>query len=168
MGRLTRHMNGVIATYAQTIPICSRSVHHPICYPKPFGGKGCELTLALCTISSSTAGGNCCSVAKSRRGDELPIPEVLLKTVVMMVRANVPPNGSATAIRDMTVATWFGKKPIPWSEPVGVQIASVRTGVVIRIGDLSCLVPGINLNPVPAPVMAIIPKMVARLSLHRA
>lgn len=45
------------------------------------------------------------------------MPDVLLKTVDMMVSANVPPKGRATAMREMTVATLFGKKPIPWSEP---------------------------------------------------
>lgn len=49
---------------------------------------------------------------KSLNGDDCPMPDVLLKTVAMIVKANVPPNGRATAIRESTVAMWEGKKPI--------------------------------------------------------
>lgn len=41
---------------------------------------------------------------KSRRGESGPIPDALLKTVAIIVRARVPPKGIATAMRDTTVA----------------------------------------------------------------
>ncbi len=43
-----------------------------------------------------------------------------MKTVDIIVNANVPPNGSATAIRDMTVAMLFGKNPTAWRDPEDV------------------------------------------------
>ena len=91
------------------------------------GGAG-EVTLALFTMVSSTAGGCCCSVARLRRGDELLMPETLLKTAAMTVKATVPPNGSATAMKDTTVAMWRGKKPTPWRAPA--QRTSWSAGVL--------------------------------------
>lgn len=48
----------------------------------------------------------------SRSGECGPIPEVLLNTVAMMVRASVPPKGNATAMSETTVAMCSGKKPM--------------------------------------------------------
>ena len=43
-------------------------------------------------------------VVKSRKEELLDMPEVLLNTVDMMVRASVPPKGKETAIKEITVA----------------------------------------------------------------
>jgi len=40
-------------------------------------------------------------------------PALLLKTVSMMVIANVPPKGTAKEVSAITDAILFGKKPIP-------------------------------------------------------
>lgn len=45
------------------------------------------------------------------------MPEVLLKTVDIIVRAIVPPNVVATAITEITVEMCPGKKPIEWRLP---------------------------------------------------
>ncbi len=75
------------------------------------------LTFALWVTWARTFGDCCCSWLKSRRGEELAMPDVLLNTVDMMVKASVPPKGSATAISEMTVAILLGKKPTACREP---------------------------------------------------
>lgn len=59
-----------------------------------------------------SASGRLCKTSKFRMGESLPMPDSLLKTVVMMVRPRVPPNGSVTAMSEMTVAMLLRKMPM--------------------------------------------------------
>ena len=70
----------------------------------------------------------------------MEIADLLLNTVSMSVIANVPPRGMAKAIIESMDARSFGKKPMPCNEP------------------------GMKRRPVPHPVSAIMPKMVALCS----
>lgn len=60
-------------------------------------------------------------------------PNLLLKTLVMMVKPSVPPKGSETCIKDIAGAIRSGQMPTVWSED------------------------GIRRSPTPAPVMTSIP-----------
>lgn len=62
-------------------------------------------------------------------------PDTLFRTVDMMVRPMVPPSGTARAMRAMIVARWFLKRPTP------------------------CSGAAMNFKPMPAPTMAMKPKM---------
>ncbi len=79
------------------------------------------------------------------------MPDVLLKTVDIIVRAMVPPNVEATAITGITVAIYSGKKPTECKLPRYYELES-GTHLWEHMH-----VPGINRSPVPAPVSAIIP-----------
>lgn len=60
-------------------------------------------------------------------------PNLLLNTLVMMVKPSVPPKGSDTCIKDMAGAIRSGQMPTVWSDE------------------------GIRRSPTPAPVMTTIP-----------
>lgn len=49
------------------------------------------------------------------------MPDVLLKTVDMIVRAMVPPNVKATLVTEITVEMWSGKKPMACRLPTMSQ-----------------------------------------------
>lgn len=117
----TKAMNGVIATNAQTTPIC----HYPLSTAS-VQQRGGSLTLARLMIWLLIGSGTPDSVVKSRKGESGPIPEVLLNTVAMMVKASVPPKGRATAMSDTTVAMCSGKKPMTCREAGGTTTGQLR------------------------------------------
>lgn len=71
-------------------------------------------------------------------------PDVLLKTADMMVSPIVPPNGMEIPSRAMTEARCSRKSPMPWS------------------GET------MNLRPIPAPAMAMMPNIVGEWPRYSA
>lgn len=98
----------------------------------------------------------CDNDVKSEGDESPPSPATLLNTVVMIVRPNVPLNGSDSSIKEMTAAMRWGKYPMPCSVTVAPP-KSVSYSLRLCEAWPGIFLPGMNRMPVPTPVKAIIP-----------